>query len=152
MPSTMSQKILARAAGRSRVAVGDIVTARTDIAMSNDITAPITLKQFHAAGATRVFDPDKICVIAGRHMPFRDVHLAQEVQRIGAFCKQHGITKFFSNCEGMDHALAPELGLIRPGMLILNGDSHACTYGAFGAFAVGMGSTDMAYVFAFGET
>jgi len=152
MPSTMSQKILARAASRKTVDVGDIVTARTDLAMSNDITAPITLKQFHAAGATRVFDADRICVIAGRHMPFRDVHLAQEVERIGNFCRQHGITKFFSNCEGMDHALAPELGLIRPGMLILNGDSHACTYGAFGAFAVGMGSTDMAYIFAFGET
>ena len=152
MPGTMSQKILARAAGRKTVDVGDIVTARTDIAMSNDITAPITLKQFHAAGATRVFDPDKICVIAGRHMPFRDVHLAQEVERIGNFCRQHEITRYFSNCEGMDHALAPELGLIRPGMLILNGDSHACTYGAFGAFAVGMGSTDMAYIFAFSET
>lgn len=152
MPGTMSQKILARAAGRKSVAEGEIVTARADIAMTNDITAPITLKQFHAAGAPRVFDPDRICVVAGRHMPFRDEHLAAEVERIAQFCRQHGITKFFSNCEGMDHALAPELGYIRPGMLVLNGDSHACTYGAFGAFAAGMGSTDMAYVLAFGET
>src|SRR6188508_20209 len=116
MPATMSQKVLARAAGGQHVKVGDIVTARCDIAMSNDITAPITLKQFHAAGATRVFDPDRICMIAGRHMPFRDVHLAEEVARIAEFCGKHGITKFFSNCEGMDHALAPELGYIRPGM------------------------------------
>ncbi|MGH8617593.1 MAG: 3-isopropylmalate dehydratase large subunit [Burkholderiales bacterium] len=152
MPSTMSQKILARAAGRKSVAVGDIVTARCDLAMTNDITAPFSLKQFHAAGATRVFDPDRICVIAGRHMPFRDEHLAMEVQRIKQFCEQHAIKTVYTNCEGMDHALAPELGLIRPGMLILNGDSHACTYGAFGAFSVGMGSTDMAYVLAFGET
>ena len=152
MPGTMSQKIIARAAGRQSVSVGDIVIARADLAMSNDITGPLTLKQFHAAGATRVFDPNRVCIIAGRHMPFRDSHLAAEVERIGKFCQQQNIKTFFSNCEGMDHALAPELGLIRPGMLILNGDSHACTYGAFGAFAVGMGSTDMAYVLAFGET
>ena len=149
---TMSQKIIARAAGRTHVQVGEIVTAHADLAMTNDITAPITLKQFRAAGATRVFDPGRICVVAGRHMPFRDTALAMEVERIAAFCREQGIETFFSNCEGMDHALAPELGLIRPGMLILNGDSHACTYGAFGVFSVGMGSTDMAYVLAFGET
>ena len=151
-PRTMAQKIIARAAGMAHVHVGDIVTARADLAMTNDITAPLTLKQFHAAGAKRVFDPDRICVVAGRHMPFRDTHLAEEVYRIAHFCQAQGIKTFFSNCEGMDHALAPELGFIRPGMLILNGDSHTCTYGAFGAFSVGMGSTDMAYILAFGET
>jgi len=151
-PRTMAQKIIGRAAGVPHARVGDIVTVRADLAMTNDITAPLTLRQFRAAGAKRVFDPDRVCVVAGRHMPFRDTHLAEEVHRIAQFCEEQGIRTFFSNCEGMDHALAPELGLIRPGMLILNGDSHACTYGAFGALSIGMGSTDMAYVLAFGET
>ena len=152
MPSTIAQKVLASAAGKKHVAVGEIVTARVDLAMANDFTTPLALKQFHAAGASRVFDPDKICVMAGRHMPFRDTQLATAVEELRKFCEQQGIKHFYANCEGMDHALAPELGLIRPGMLIMNADSHACTAGALGAFSVPMGSTDIAYVFAFGES
>lgn len=152
MSATIAQKVLARSAGKEHVEVGEIVTARVDLAMANDFTAPLALEQFHAAGATRVFDPDKICFVAGRHMPFPDTKLATAVEALGRFCEQQGIKHFYANCEGMDHALAPELGLIRPGMLILNADSHACTAGALGAFAVPVGSTDMAYVLAFGET
>lgn len=152
MPSTIAQKVLARAAGKKQVEVGAIVTARVDLAMANDFTTPLALEQFHAAGASRVFDPDKVCIFAGRHMPFRDIKLATAVEALGRFCEQQGIKHFYANCEGMDHALAPELGLIRPGMLVLNADSHACTAGALGAFSVPVGSTDMAYVLAFGET
>ena len=152
MPSTIAQKVLARAAGKQHVAVGEIVTTRVDLAMANDFTAPLALKQMRAAGATKVFDPDKICVMAGRHMPFRDIQLATAVEELRVFCAAQGIQHFYANCEGMDHALAPELGLIRPGMLIMNADSHACTAGALGAYSIPMGSTDIAYVFAFGES
>ena len=152
MPSTIAQKVIARAAGKPHVAVGQIVTARVDLAMANDFTAPLALKQLQAAGATSVFDPAKVCIMAGRHMPFRDIQLATAVESLRVFCEQQGIAHFYANCEGMDHALAPELGLIRPGMLIMNADSHACTAGALGAFSIPMGSTDIAYVFAFGES
>jgi 3-isopropylmalate/(R)-2-methylmalate dehydratase large subunit len=152
MGSTISEKILARAAGRERVAVGDVVTARVDLAIANDITAPLAFKQFHGAGATRVFDPDRICIVAGRHAPFRDGTFASQIKALGELCADKGIAHFYGYGEGMDHALLPELGLVRPGMLICDADSHVCTVGALGAFAVPMGSTDMAYVFAFGET
>lgn len=151
-PSTMTQKILARAAGRDTVAVGDIVTARVDLAMANDITGPMAVAEMRKAGATRVFDPDKICFVAGRHAPFKDSAFAAEVRKLGEFSEAQGIRHFYGYGEGMDHALVPELGLIRPGMVICNGDSHTCTYGALGAFGLPMGSTDMAYIFAFGET
>ena len=152
MGATVAQKIIASHAGRDRVEVGEIVTVQVDLAMANDFTAPLAIKQMRAAGAEHVFDPDKVCFVAGRHMPFRDPQLAQSVATLGRYCEQEGIRHFYANCEGMDHALAPGLGLIRPGMLILNADSHACTAGAFGAFAIPVGSTDMAYVLAFGET
>ena len=149
---TISQKIIARAAGREEVGVGEIVTVRVDLAMANDITAPLAIKQMEAAGAQRVFDPERICIVAGRHAPFRDIAFAEMVHDLGEWCRGQGIGSFYDNGEGMDHALVPELGLARPGMMICNADSHACTLGAFGAFAVAMGSTDMAYIFAFGET
>ena len=152
MASTMSEKILAAASGRATVRAGDVVTARVDLAMANDITAPLALKQFHAAGATRVFDPERIAIVAGRHAPFRDGAFATQVDGLRQFCKAQGIGHFYGHGEGMDHALVPELGLVRPGMLICNADSHVCTMGALGAFGVPMGSTDMAYIFAFGET
>lgn len=152
MPSTIAQKVLARAAGKKQVKVGEIVTARVDLAMANDLTAPLAFKQFHAAGASKVFDPAKICIMAGRHMPFRDAQIATAVEGLRKLCAEQGIQHFYGNGEGMDHALAPELGLFRPGMLIMNADSHACTAGALGSFSIPVGSTDIAYVFAFGES
>ncbi len=152
MGRTMSEKILAAASGRDQVSAGDVVTVNVDLAMANDITAPLTIRQMKQAGADRVFDPAKIAIVAGRHAPFRDATFAAEVDGVRRFCEKHGIRHFYGYGEGMDHALVPELGLVSPGMLICNADSHVCTVGAFGAFAVPMGSTDMAYVFAFGET
>ena len=152
MGSTAAEKILARASGRAKVSVGETVTVKVDLAMANDITAPITIRQFHEAGARRVFDPDRICIVAGRHMPFRDAAFAKAVGGVGEFCREQGISRFYANNEGMDHALVPDLGFIRPGMLVCNADSHTCTYGALGAYGLPMGSTDMAYIFAFGET
>lgn len=149
---TMAEKMMAAASGRERVQVGDVVTARVDLAMANDITAPLAIRQMKSAGANRVFDPSKICIVAGRHAPFRDSHFASEVAFVEQFCKEQKIERFFGFGEGMDHALIPELGYVSPGMLICNADSHACTMGAFGALAVPMGSTEMAYIFAFGQT
>lgn len=148
----MTEKILARASGRENVTVGDIITVRVDLAMANDITGPLVLRQLSRAGVARVFDPEKICIVAGRHAPFRDVASANEVAHLAAFCEAQGIRHFYGHGEGMDHALVQELGLVRPGMLICNADSHACTVGALGVFATAMGSSDMAYIFAFGET
>lgn len=149
---TMAEKMLAAASGRKEVGVGDVVTVNVDLAMANDITAPLAIRQMKNAGANRVFDASKICIVAGRHAPFRDSHFASEVAYVEQFCKEQGIERFFGFGEGMDHALIPELGYVRPGMLICNADSHACTMGAFGSFSVPMGSTEMAYIFTFGQT
>jgi 3-isopropylmalate/(R)-2-methylmalate dehydratase large subunit len=152
MGLTATQKIVARHAGRDSVAVGETVTVKVDLAMSNDMTSPLAVKQFKAAGAKKVFDPDKICIVAGRHMPFRDEAFGNAVGGVGEWCREQGIKNFFANMEGMDHALVPDLGYIRPGMLVCNADSHTCTYGTMGAWGLPMGSTDMAYIYAFGET
>jgi len=151
-PSTLAEKIIARACGRERVTPGETVVVKVDLAMANDLTGPLAIEQFRAAGARRVFDPDRVCFVAGRHMPFKNAAFAATVDGIGDFCREQGIAQFFANTEGMDHGLVPELGFIRPGMLVCNADSHTCTYGALGALGVPMGSTDMAYTLAFGET
>lgn len=152
MKQTLTQKLIARAAGRDSVRPGEVVTVRVDLAMGNDITLPFALKRLEEAGIDHVFDAARICITSGRHAPFRDVEAATMGRHIQQFCERHGIEHFYGHAQGMDHALAPELGLIRPGMLICNADSHTCTYGALGAFGVPMGSTDIAYVLAFGET
>ena len=150
--STLTEKIIARAASRDTVRPGDIVTARVDLAVANDMTAPLAIRHFKAAGATEVFDPRRIAIIAGRHAPFNSAALADSVSQLGEFCREQHITEFFGGGEGMDHGIMPERGMARPGMLICNGDSHASTIGAFGALGIPMGAADMAYIFAFGET
>ncbi len=152
MGLTATQKIVASHSGREHVAVGETVTVKVDLAMSNDMTSPLAVKQFRSAGARKVFDATKICIVAGRHMPFRDEAFGKSVDGVREWCSEHGIANFYADMEGMDHALVPDLGFIRPGMLICNADSHACTYGALGAWGLAMGSTDMAYIYAFGET
>lgn len=152
MGFTATQKIVANHSGRSHVAVGATVTVKVDLAMSNDMTSPLAIKQFRNAGATRVFDPRKICIVAGRHMPFRDKAFGDTVDGVGQWCREQGIERFYADTEGMDHALVPDLGFIRPGMLICNADSHTCTYGTLGALGLAMGSTDLAYIYALGET
>src|ERR1700748_3031319 len=100
MGFTATEKILARASGRDSVSAGETVTCKVDLAMANDMTAPLAIKQFRGAGAKRVFDPDKICIVAGRHMPFRDEAFAKAVGGAGEFCKEQGIKHFFANSEG----------------------------------------------------
>lgn len=149
---TLVEAILARAAGQDRVQPGQVVTARVDRAMANDITAPLAIAQLRAAGGTRVWNPARVSIVAGRHAPFRDAQQAEAVAGIARFCREQGIAHFYGHGEGMDHALVQELGLVQPGMLVANADSHAATIGALGAVGVPVGSTDMAYILAFGET
>lgn len=150
--ATMAEHIIARAAGRSRVIPGEIVTVRVDLAVLNDLSGPLAIKRLAEAGHHAVFEPDRIAFFAGRHMPFRDEALAAQVAALRDFCAAQRIRHCYADGEGMDHALLPEYGLLRPGDLVCDGDSHACTAGAVGALAVPMGSTDMAYILATGET
>lgn len=152
MGMTLAEKIIARAAGRGSVSVGEVVIANVDLAALNDLSGPLALDQFLAAGAKRVFDPDRIAFFAGRHMPFHDVKVSAGIDRLRRFAEEQGIKHFYAGGEGMDHALMPEYGMALPGRLICDGDSHTCTAGALTAFGVPMGSTDMAYVLAFGQT
>lgn len=149
---TLVEAILARAAALPQVRPGQVITARVDRAMANDITAPLAIAQLQAAGGKHVWDPDRVCIVAGRHAPFRDARQAEAVAGIARFCREQGITHFYGHGEGMDHALVQELGLVTPGMVVANADSHAATVGALGAVGIPVGSTDMAYILAFGET
>lgn len=149
---TIVEKVLAKASSTPSVRPGEIVVASVDLAVANDITAPLAFRQIEAAGGSRVFDPARIAVVAGRHAPFRNAQIADSVSWLERFCARQGIGRVFTNGEGMDHVLLPEAGHITPGTLVLNGDSHAATIGALGAIGVPMGSTDMSFVFAFGET
>ncbi len=152
MGQTIVEKVLARASGRTKTSPGDIVTARVDLAVANDLSGPLAIKQMLKVGPVRFFDPERICFVAGRHAPFNNSQIAQNVAELGRLCRDQGVELFFGHGEGMDHVVLPEEGLVRPGALICNGDSHAATIGAFGAIGIPMGSTDMAYIFAFGET
>jgi len=149
---TLTEKILARHAGRDRVRPGDFVVAKVDLVLGNDITAPVAIKEFERMGAERVFDPDKIALVPDHFTPNKDIKSAEQVQLMRNFARKHGIMHFFELGEmGIEHCLLPEKGMIVPGDLVVGADSHTCTYGALGAFSTGVGSTDMAAAMATGE-
>ena len=152
MGQTIVEKVLARASGRPTTSPGEIVNARVDLAVANDLSGPLAIRQMEKVAPVRFFDPDRICFVAGRHAPFNNALIARNVAELGRLCREQGVRLFFGHGEGMDHVVLPEEGLVRPGALVCNGDSHAATIGAFGAVGIPMGSTDMAYIFAFGET
>ena len=145
MAMTMTQKILAAHAGKTSVAPGELIEARLDLALGNDITAPVAIDEFEKAGFDRIFNRDKIALVLDHFTPNKDIKSAQMSKRVREFAKAYGITNFFDvGCMGIEHALLPECGLIAPGELIIGADSHTCTYGALGAFGTGVGSTDLA--------
>ncbi len=145
MGMTMTQKILARAAGLDRVEAGQLIEGKLDLVLGNDITTPVAVTQFDKAGLSSVFDRDKIAIVLDHSTPCKDIKSAQLCAVCRDFARTHAITHFYDVGQmGIEHALLPEKGLAAPGEVIIGADSHTCTYGALGAFSTGVGSTDMA--------
>jgi len=152
MGMTISQKILAKHAGKKSVEPGQLINCRVDLVLGNDITTPPAIKEFEKIGVTKVFDKKKIYLVPDHFTPAKDIKSAQQVKMMRHFAKKYGIVNFFEvGCMGIEHALLPEMGAIKPGDLVIGADSHTCTYGALGAFSTGVGSTDMAAAMATGE-
>jgi 3-isopropylmalate/(R)-2-methylmalate dehydratase large subunit len=145
MAMTISEKILARHADRSETRPGELIEVRVDFALGNDITAPLAIDAFRRSGGKRVFDPDRIALIPDHFAPNKDIPSAIQVKMLREFAKEHGIRHYYEvGRMGIEHALLPEKGLVLPGDVVIGADSHTCTYGALGAFATGVGSTDLA--------
>jgi 3-isopropylmalate/(R)-2-methylmalate dehydratase large subunit len=149
---TITEKILAAHAGVSSVRPGELITARVDIALGNDITAPIAIAKFKEAGAGCVFDRDKVILVPDHFTPTKDIMSAMQVKAVRDFAREQNLTHWFEGGDsGVEHALLPEKGLVVPGDLVIGADSHTCTYGGLGAFATGSGSTDLAAAMITGE-
>ncbi len=151
MAMTMTEKILARAAGKESVVPGDLVMAKVDLCLGNDITAPVAIDEFEKAGFDKVFDPRKIILTPDHFTPNKDIKAAGLVKQMREFSKKYGLDWYDVGRVGVEHAFLPEQGMVGPGDVILGADSHTCTYGALGAFAGGVGSTDLAGAMATGE-
>jgi 3-isopropylmalate/(R)-2-methylmalate dehydratase large subunit len=151
-PQTITQKILAAHCGKDYVEPGELIMARVDIALGNDITAPLAIKDFHKAKAKKVFDQARVVLVCDHFAPNKDIPSAIHCQQLRKFAKEQDLTHFYDGGEmGVEHALLPEKGIVGPGDVIIGADSHTCTYGALGAFATGVGSTDLAAVMVTGE-
>jgi 3-isopropylmalate/(R)-2-methylmalate dehydratase large subunit len=145
MSMTISEKILAKHADRAEVHPDELIEVKVDFALGNDITAPLAIEAFRRAGATKVFDRDRIALIPDHFTPNKDINSAMQVKLIREFAREFQITHYFEiGRMGVEHALLPEQGLVLPGDVVIGADSHTCTYGALGAFATGVGSTDLA--------
>ncbi len=145
MGMTMTQKILAQAAGLDVVKAGQLVMANLSMVLANDITAPVAIKEFKKAGLTDVFDKEKISLVMDHFTPNKDILAAEQCKVCRQFSKEQEIVNFYDVGDmGIEHALLPEKGLVKAGDVIIGADSHTCTYGALGAFSTGVGSTDMA--------
>lgn len=151
--STITEKIIAAHAGVDRVTPGDLVTARVDLTLSTDVGFPLTARQLEGAGVKKMWDRDRIALTPGRYTPNKDVKTAEQAALMRRFAREHEITYYYEIGElGIDPVFLPEQGLVGPGDLIAGNNSHTCTMGAVGAFATGMGSTDVAAIMALGET
>jgi 3-isopropylmalate/(R)-2-methylmalate dehydratase large subunit len=152
MGMTMTQKILAAHAGQKEVKAGQLIMAKLDMVLGNDVTTPVAVNEFRRIGVDKVFDKEKIAIVPDHFTPNKDIKSAEQVKLIREFSKQMGIVHFFEVGQmGIEHALLPEKGLVVPGDVVIGADSHTCTYGALGAFSTGIGSTDMAAAMATGE-
>lgn len=151
-PMTMAEKILAAHAGLEEVVPGQLIECDLDLVLSNDVTAPIAIKEFKKVGVDKVFDPTKIALVPDHYVPNKDIQSAEQAKMTREFAREQGITHFYEvGCMGVEHALLPEQGVVGAGDLIIGADSHTCTYGALGAFATGVGSTDAAIGYATGK-
>ena len=152
MGMTMTQKILARAAGVERCRAGELLMCKLDLVLGNDITAPVAINEFHRMGAVKVFDPAKIALIPDHFVPNKDIKAATLAKQMREFARAQHIVHYYEvGRVGIEHALLPEQGIVAPGEVIIGADSHTCTYGAVGAFSTGVGSTDMGVGMATGE-
>ena len=154
MGMTMTQKILARHAGREQVRAGELIMADLDLVLGNDITAPVAIREFPNFGKAQVFDKEKVAIVPDHFTPNKDIKAATQCAACRAFARAQGIVNYFEvghDC-GVEHAVLPEKGLVTAGDLVIGADSHTCTYGALGAFSTGIGSTDMACGMATGKT
>jgi len=152
MAMTMTQKILAAHAGLAEVKAGQLIKAKLDMVLGNDITSPVAINEFNKAGFDGIFHTDKISLVMDHFAPNKDIKAAEQCKQCRTFAKSFNIKNYYDVGEmGIEHALLPEKGLVGPGELIIGADSHTCTYGALGAFSTGVGSTDMAAGMATGE-
>ena len=145
MKMTMTQKILAAHAGLSEVTADQLINAKLDIVLGNDITTPVAIHEFKKAGFTDVFDKDRVTIVLDHFVPNKDIKAAEQSKTCREFACSHCVSHFYDVGKmGIEHALLPEQGIVTAGDCIIGADSHTCTYGALGAFSTGVGSTDMA--------
>jgi len=148
---TLAQKILAAHTDREEVVPGEFINVRVDLVLANDVTAPIAIREFRRLGVDKVFDPTKIVMVPDHFTPNKDIASAEQAKLMRDFSREQGIIFFEIGQMGIEHVLLPEQGLVLPGDVVVGADSHTCTYGALGAFATGMGSTDIAAAMATGD-
>ena len=149
---TITQKILAAHAGVEKVEAGELIMVKTDLVLGNDITSPVAINEFEKYGFDKVFDKEKIALVMDHFAPNKDIKAAEQCKQCRDFANKYNITNYYDVGDmGVEHALLPEKGLVAPGEVIIGADSHTCTYGAFGAFSTGVGSTDMAAAMATGQ-
>jgi 3-isopropylmalate/(R)-2-methylmalate dehydratase large subunit len=148
---TLVEKILAEHSDKKEVSPGEFINVRVDLVMANDITAPIAIREFKRLGVERVFDPNKVVMVPDHFVPNKDIASAEQAKMMREFAYEQGIIYFEVGEMGIEHVLLPEQGLVLPGEVVIGADSHTCTYGALGAFATGMGSTDIAAAMATGD-
>jgi 3-isopropylmalate/(R)-2-methylmalate dehydratase large subunit len=152
MRYTLAQKILQRGSQEPIGEAGSIARCAVSLVLANDITAPLAIKSFRGMGARKVFDKDRVALVMDHFTPQKDIASAEQVKGVRKFAREMGITHYYEGGDcGVEHALLPELGLVGPGDIVVGADSHTCTYGGLGAFATGMGSTDIAAAMALGE-
>ena len=152
-PMTISEKIFAAQCSKHCVRAGELVSARVDIALANDITGPIAIQEFNKIGVKNVFDPSRVVLVPDHFVPNKDIKSAQQAKIVRDFSREQKLTNYFEvGRMGIEHALLPDKGIVTAGDLIIGADSHTCTYGALGAFSTGVGSTDLGCTMASGET
>ncbi|HEX75588.1 MAG TPA: 3-isopropylmalate dehydratase large subunit [Dehalococcoidia bacterium] len=148
---TLAEKILAAHSGKDEVSPGEFINVRVDLVLANDITAPLAIREFQRLGVSKVYDSKKIVMVPDHFCPNKDILSAEQAKMMREFARQQDLVYFEVGRMGIEHVLLPEQGLVLPGEVVIGADSHTCTYGALGAFATGMGSTDIAVAMATGE-
>jgi 3-isopropylmalate/(R)-2-methylmalate dehydratase large subunit len=148
---TLAEKILVAHSGKDQISPGEFINVRVDLVLSNDITAPLAIKEFQRLGVNKVYDPRKIVMVPDHFCPNKDILSAEQAKLMHEFARQYDLMYFEVGRMGIEHVLLPEQGIVLPGEVVVGADSHTCTYGALGAFATGMGSTDIAVAMATGE-